>query len=65
MSVTTILFLVNVPVLSEQITETEPSVSTVLSDLQRILFLRMMFATMVKLVVSAIGKPSGMTRRKQ
>src|SRR5687767_12531972 len=33
-----ILTVVRVPVLSEQTTETEPKVSTVLSDLQRILF---------------------------
>lgn len=60
-SVTTILFFVRVPVLSEQMTETDPSVSTVFSDLQRILFLRIMLATIVKLVVSAMGRPSGMT----
>ena len=54
------LTLVNVPVLSEQMTETEPRVSTVFSDLHRILFLLIMFATIVKLVVSAIGRPSGM-----
>jgi hypothetical protein len=54
------LTLVNVPVLSEQITETDPRVSTVFKDLQRILFFLMMFATIVKLVVNAIGRPSGM-----
>lgn len=52
--------LVSVPVLSEQITETAPNVSTVFKDLQRILFFRMIFAVMVKLAVSAIGRPSGM-----
>lgn len=51
--------LVNVPVLSEQMTETEPSVSTVFNDLQSILFFLMMLATIVKLVVSAMGRPSG------
>lgn len=45
--------------MSEQITLTEPSVSTVLRDLQRILFLRMIFAVMVKDAVSAMGRPSG------
>ena len=51
---------VNVPVLSEQMTETDPSVSTVLSDLQRIFCLRIMLALMVMLAVNATGKPSGM-----
>lgn len=46
-------------------TETDPRVSTVFSDLQRILFFLMMFATMVKDVVNAIGKPSGMTTKSQ
>lgn len=50
----------SVPVLSEQITLTDPSVSTVLRDLQRILFLRMMFAVMVSEAVNAMGSPSGM-----
>jgi hypothetical protein len=53
------LTMVRVPVLSEQITLTEPRVSTVFKDLQRILFLRMMFAVMVKEAVKAIGRPSG------
>jgi hypothetical protein len=52
--------LVRVPVLSEQITLTDPRVSTVLSDLQRILFFRMIFAVIVRDAVRAIGKPSGM-----
>lgn len=52
--------LVSVPVLSEQMTETAPNVSTVFRDLQRILFFRMIFAVMVKLAVNAIGRPSGM-----
>ena len=59
------LALVRVPVLSEQITETAPRVSTVLSDLQRILFFLMMLATIVKLVVKAMGKPSGMKATAQ
>src|ERR1700679_231671 len=53
------LTLVSVPVLSEQITLTAPSVSTVFSDLQRILFLRIMFAVIVKEAVKAMGRPSG------
>jgi hypothetical protein len=65
MSVTVILFFVRVPVLSEQMTETEPRVSTVFSDLHRILFFRMIFATMVKDVVRAMGNPSGMTAQYQ
>ena len=52
--------LVNVPVLSEQMTETAPNVSTVFSDLHRIIFLRIKFAVIVKLAVKAIGSPSGM-----
>jgi hypothetical protein len=51
---------VRVPVLSEQMTDTAPSVSTVFKDLQRILFLRMRLAVMVRLAVKAIGRPSGM-----
>lgn len=53
------LTMVRVPVLSEHITLTEPSVSTVFNDLQRILFLRMIFAVIVKEAVKAIGRPSG------
>jgi hypothetical protein len=52
--------LVSVPVLSEQMTLTDPRVSTVFSDLQRILFLRMIFAVIVNDAVKAIGRPSGM-----
>lgn len=52
--------LVSVPVLSEQMTDTAPSVSTVFRDLQRILFFRMILAVMVKLAVNAMGRPSGM-----
>jgi hypothetical protein len=59
------LTLVRVPVLSEQMTETDPNVSTVFNDLQRILFFFMMLATTVKLVVMAIGKPSGMKATAQ
>src|SRR5271154_3573125 len=50
---------VNVPVLSEQMTETAPRVSTVLSDLQRILFFLMRLAVIVRLAVKAMGSPSG------
>ena len=52
--------LVRVPVLSEQITLTDPRVSTVFKDLHRILFFRIMFAVIVSDAVSAIGSPSGM-----
>jgi hypothetical protein len=51
---------VRVPVLSEQITLTDPRVSTVFNDLQRILFWRMILAVIVKEAVKAIGRPSGM-----
>ena len=47
------------PVLSEQMTDTAPNVSTVFSDLHKILFFFMRFAQMVKLAVRAIGSPSG------
>ncbi len=59
-SVTTILFSVNVPVLSEQMTETVPSVSTVLSDLQSTLFFFIILAAIVSEAVVATGRPSGM-----
>jgi hypothetical protein len=52
--------LVSVPVLSEQMTLTDPRVSTVFKDLQRILFFRMRFAVIVSDAVNAIGRPSGM-----
>lgn len=52
--------IVRVPVLSEQITLTEPRVSTVFNDLHRILFRRIMFAVIVNDAVKAIGRPSGM-----
>jgi hypothetical protein len=52
--------IVRVPVLSEQMTLTEPRVSTVLRDLQRTLFWRMILAVMVSEAVKAIGRPSGM-----
>jgi hypothetical protein len=55
-----VITLVKVPVLSEQMTETAPRVSTVLRDLHRILFFLMMFATIVRELVNAIGRPSGM-----
>jgi hypothetical protein len=55
-----VLTLVRVPVLSEQMTLTDPRVSTVFRDLQRILFLRMRFAVIVREAVKAIGRPSGM-----
>lgn len=51
--------LVNVPVLSVQMTDTEPKVSTVLRDLHRTLFFFIKFAVIVKLAVTAIGRPSG------
>lgn len=41
-------------------TDTEPSVSTVLRDLQRIFCFRIMLALMVMLAVRATGRPSGM-----
>jgi hypothetical protein len=40
-------------------TDTAPRVSTVFKDLQRILFLRIRLAVMVRLAVKAIGRPSG------
>jgi hypothetical protein len=46
-------------------TETDPKVSTVFRDLQRILFFLMMLATTVKLVVIAMGRPSGMNATAQ
>lgn len=55
-----ILTLVRVPVLSEHIVLTDPRVSTVLRDLHRILFFFMMLAVIVRLAVTAIGRPSGM-----
>jgi hypothetical protein len=51
---------VNVPVLSEHMTETAPKVSTVFNDLHRILFLLIRLAVIVKLAVKAMGRPSGM-----
>jgi hypothetical protein len=67
---------VRVPVLSEQMTLTHPRVSTVLSDLHKILLLLIIPAVIVRLngviacynrgvkrlylAVTAIGKPSGM-----
>lgn len=44
---------VRVPVLSEQMTDTAPRVSTVFKDLQRVLFLRMRMAVMSRLAVKA------------
>ena len=52
--------LVNVPVLSEQMTETAPNVSTVFKDLHNTLFFFIRFAQMVRLAVKAIGSPSRM-----
>ena len=54
------LTLVSVPVLSVQITETDPRVSTVLRDLQSTLFFFIKFAVIVRLAVTAMGRPSGM-----
>jgi hypothetical protein len=45
--------------MSEQMTDTEPRVSTVFRDLQRILFLRIILAVIVRLAVKAMGRPSG------
>lgn len=49
-----------VPVLSEQITSTDPSVSTVGSDLTSTFCFDICFATIVRVIVTAIGRPSGM-----
>lgn len=49
----------SVPVLLEQITLIDPSVSTVFNDLHIILFQRMMFAVIVKDTVNVIGRPLG------
>lgn len=54
------LTLVRVPVLSEQITLTAPSVSTVFKLLQSTSFFLMMLAVIVREAVTAIGRPSGM-----
>ena len=54
------LTVVRVPVLSEQMTDTEPSVSTVFRDLQRIIFFFIRLAVMVRPAVIAMGRPSGM-----
>ena len=54
-----ILTRVKVPVLSVHISVTDPSVSTVFRDLQRTLFFFIKFAAIVKLAVTAIGRPSG------
>jgi hypothetical protein len=40
-------------------TDTAPKVSTVFRDLHRILFFLMILAVIVKLIVSAMGSPSG------
>jgi hypothetical protein len=53
------LTVVRVPVLSEQTTDTDPKVSTVLRDLQRILFFFIKFAVIVRPAVIEIGRPSG------
>lgn len=50
------MFSVSVPVVSEQMTDIAPSVSTVLSNLQSTLFLRIMLALRVRLAVSATGR---------
>jgi hypothetical protein len=51
---------VSVPVLSVQMTDTEPRVSTVFKDLQRTLFFFIRLAVIVKLLATAMGRPSGM-----
>ncbi len=50
---------VSVPVLSEQMTETDPKVSTVFKDLHKIWLLFIILAVIVKEAVKAIGRPSG------
>ena len=55
-----LLTRVSVPVLSVQMTVTEPRVSTVFRDLQRTLFFFIRLAVIVKLLATAIGRPSGM-----
>ena len=55
-----VLTSVRVPVLSEQMTDTDPKVSTVLSDLHKTFCFRIRFAVIVKPAVRAIGSPSGM-----
>ncbi|KNC30583.1 hypothetical protein FF38_11994 [Lucilia cuprina] len=58
-TVTVISFLVNVPVLSEQITLTQPKVSTVGSFLTIALRLAMRITPKAKVTVTTMGKPSG------
>jgi hypothetical protein len=50
---------VKVPVLSEQITDTAPNVSTVLSDLHNTWLRLIIFAVIVSEAVSAMRRPSG------
>ncbi len=58
-SFTVISFLVIVPVLSEQITSTDPKVSTALSFLIRACFLAILCVPIAKEIVTTAGNPSG------
>lgn len=57
---TDIWLVVNVPVLSEQITEVQPKVSTDGSDLTMAFFFAILLVPKAKQVVITAGKPSGM-----
>lgn len=57
---TDIWLVVNVPVLSEQMTEVQPKVSTDGSDLTMAFFLAILLVPKAKQVVMTAGKPSGM-----
>uniref|UniRef100_A0A1W7R717 Putative secreted protein n=1 Tax=Aedes albopictus TaxID=7160 RepID=A0A1W7R717_AEDAL len=59
-TVTVISFLVMVPVLSEQITVTQPNVSTVGSFLTMQLRLAIRMTPRANVTVTTMGKPSGM-----
>lgn len=57
--------MVNVPVLSEQITEVQPKVSTDGNDLTIAFFLAILRVPKAKHVVITAGKPSGEIRRNK
>lgn len=59
MTVTVISFLVIVPVLSEQITLTQPRVSTVGNFLMIAFLLAILITPRANVTVTTIGKPSG------
>ncbi len=59
MRVTVISFLVNVPVLSEQTTLTQPNVSTTGNFLTIAFFLAIRITPSANVTVTTIGKPSG------